>query len=88
MVDRLMRGPASLSELAEPLDMTLSAVGQHLKVLERSGLVTSRKVGRIRTCQLEAAELKRAERWIADRRARWESRLDKLGTLLTEEKPC
>lgn len=85
MVDRLMRGPASLSELAEPLDMSLSAVGQHLKVLEGCGLVSSEKLGRVRTCRLEAAALKRAEKWLADRRATWEARLDKLGDVLARK---
>ena len=89
MVDRLCRGPASVSELAEPLDMTLSAVVQHLAVLEASGLVTSRKVGRVRTCRIETRVLRGAEQWIAGRRASWESRLDRLGKYLaeTEAKP-
>jgi DNA-binding transcriptional ArsR family regulator len=84
MVERLARGPASVSELAEPLDMTLSAVVQHLAVLEASGLVRSQKVGRVRTCRLSPVDLQGAERWIAERRAAWESRLDRLGEFLAE----
>jgi len=84
MVERLARGPASVSELAEPLEMTLSAVVQHLAVLEASGLVRSQKVGRVRTCRIEPVALQGAERWIAARRASWESRLDKLGEFLAE----
>jgi DNA-binding transcriptional ArsR family regulator len=86
MVDRLSRSPASVSELAEPLEMTLSAVIQHLKVLEESGLVRSEKVGRVRTCRVEPAALRVAETWISDRRAAWESKLDRLGDLLAEQK--
>src|SRR5712672_3303406 len=84
MVERLARGPASVSELAEPLDMTLSAVVQHLAVLEASGLVRSEKVGRVRTCRIEPAALRSAERWISERRASWERRLDRLGDFLSE----
>ena len=75
-----------MSELAEPLEMTLSAVIQHLKVLEESGLVRSEKVGRVRTCRVEPAALRVAETWISDRRAAWESKLDRLGDLLAEQK--
>ena len=82
MVERLCRGPASVSELARPLDMTLSAVVQHLAVLEASGLVRSEKVGRVRTCRVETAALRTAERWIAERRTLWERRLDRLGEYL------
>lgn len=84
MVERLSRGPASVSELAEPLDMTLSAVVQHLAVLEASGLVRSEKVGRVRTCRIEPQALHTAERWISERRASWERRLDRLGAFLAE----
>jgi DNA-binding transcriptional ArsR family regulator len=87
MVERLSRGPASVSELAEPLDMTLSAVVQHLSVLEATGLVRSEKVGRVRTCQMAAGSLETAEKWIADRRATWEQRLDRLGEFLTDTDP-
>src|SRR5882762_4870303 len=85
MVDRLSRGPASVSELAKPLDMSLSAVVQHLQVLEASGLVRSEKAGRVRTCRLEPLALQTAEEWIAERRATWERRLDRLGDYLAEQ---
>ncbi len=85
MVERLCRGPASVSELAQPLHMTLSAVVQHLAVLEASGLVKSEKVGRVRTCHVETAALRTAERWITERRTTWERRLDRLGQFLVEQ---
>ena len=86
MVERLSRGPASVSELAAPLDMTLAAVVQPLQVLEGSGVVRTEKVGRVRTCRIEPAVLGTAEDWIAKRRALWERRLDSLGDLLAERK--
>ena len=82
MVVRLCGGPASVSELAEPLSMSMSAVVQHLAVLEASGLVTSQKVGRVRTCRIEPKALRTVEQWIADRRMLWENRLDRLGEFL------
>jgi len=85
MVERLSRGPASVKELAAPLAMSLPAVLQHLRVLEDSGLIRSQKAGRVRTCRLEPAALQAAEQWIADRRAQWAGRLDRLETYLTEE---
>ncbi len=84
IVDRLARGPASVSELAAPFAMSLPAVVQHLQVLEASGLVRSQKVGRVRTCRIEPTALQGAERWIAERRAAWERRLDRLGEFLAE----
>jgi DNA-binding transcriptional ArsR family regulator len=84
MVDRLSRGPTSVSELARPLPMSLPAVVQHLQVLEAAGLVSSRKLGRVRTCQVESLALSRAEQWINDRRTGWERRLDRLGDFLAE----
>lgn len=78
MVERLSRGPATVSALAEPLEMTLSAVVQHLAVLEASGIVRSEKVGRVRTCRIEPGALRAAEQWIHDRRTTWERRLDRL----------
>jgi DNA-binding transcriptional ArsR family regulator len=84
MVERLARGPASVSELARPLDMSLAAVVQHVQVLEASGLVRSAKVGRVRTCTIEPAVLRTAEQWISERRTRWEHRLDRLGDFLAE----
>ncbi|EHK52417.1 ArsR/SmtB family transcription factor [Allomesorhizobium alhagi] len=85
MVDRLSKGPASVSQLAEPLDMSLSAVVQHLQVLEASGLVRTEKVGRVRTCTIEPKALSLAEKWISDRRTLWERRLDRLGEYLAEQ---
>jgi DNA-binding transcriptional ArsR family regulator len=82
MVDRLMDGPASVSELARPLSISMPAVVQHLHVLEASGVVRSQKVGRVRTCELEPRTLSTAERWIRERRAAWEERLDRLGEFL------
>lgn len=87
MVDRLSRGPATVSELAKPLAMSLSAVMQHLQVLETSGLVCSAKEGRVRTCRIEPKALKTAEAWIAERRSTWEQRLDRLGDFLNETDP-
>jgi DNA-binding transcriptional ArsR family regulator len=84
IVERLSRGPASVSELAEPLPMSLSAVVQHLQVLQVSGLVSSEKVGRVRTCRIEPAALRPVERWIGARRSSLERRLDRLGEYLAE----
>jgi DNA-binding transcriptional ArsR family regulator len=84
MVDRLSRGPASVSELAKPLTMSLAAVVQHVQVLESSGLVRTEKVGRVRTCSIEPAALRTAEHWINERRTLWERRLDRLGDYLAE----
>jgi DNA-binding transcriptional ArsR family regulator len=86
MVERLASGPATVSELAAPLPMSLAGVLQHLKVLEDSGLVTSEKKGRVRTCRIDPAMLGAAERWVAERRAMWERNLDRLGKFLGEEK--
>ena len=82
MVERLSRGPASVSELAQPLAMSLPAVMQHLQVLETSGLIHTEKVGRVRTCRIEPVPLRRAEQWISARRSGWERRLDRLGDYL------
>ncbi len=87
MVERLSRGSASVSELAAPFDMSLPAIVQHLKVLEDSGLVTTEKVGRVRTCTIDTAALSRAEKWINDRRVGWERRLDRLGAFLDALEP-
>jgi DNA-binding transcriptional ArsR family regulator len=84
IVERLSLGPATVSELAEPLPMSLSAVVQHLKVLQVSGLVSSEKVGRVRTCRIEPAALRPVERWIGARRSSLERRLDRLGEYLAE----
>ena len=85
MVERLCRGPASVKELARPLAMSLSAVVQHLQVLESSGLVRSEKSGRVRTCTIQPAVLLSAEDWFAERRKHWEHKLDRLATYLAED---
>lgn len=82
MVERISQGPVSVSRLAEPLDMTLAAVVQHLQVLEESGLVKTEKTGRVRTCSIDPGGLAVMERWIAERRSVWDKRLDRLGDLL------
>ena len=92
MVERLTLGPASVSELAEPLAMSLAAVVQHVQVLEACGVVKTEKVGRTRMCRIERAAMTAAEQWITDRRRGWEDRLDRLGDVLngvagTEERP-
>ena len=78
IVERLCRGPASVSDLAKPLTISLPGVVQHLQVLEGAGLIRSEKIGRVRTCRIEAAALRDAERWMNDRRREWEQRLDRL----------
>ena len=82
MIERLTQGSASVSELAAPFQMSLPAVVQHLQVLEQSGLVTTQKVGRVRTCTIDTGALSLAEKWINDRRIGWEKRLDRLGAFL------
>ena len=83
MLARLSRGPASVSELARPLPISLPAVMQHLKSLEESGLVRSEKKGRVRTVRLEPNTLETAESWIAERRSEWEAQLDRFETYLS-----
>lgn len=87
MVERLSAGPVSVSQLAEPLPMSMSAVMQHLKILEAAGLVRSEKVGRVRTCRVEPEALTAAERWLNERRRSVERSLDRLGAFLDETKP-
>ncbi|HEV8019616.1 MAG TPA: metalloregulator ArsR/SmtB family transcription factor [Candidatus Lustribacter sp.] len=82
MVERLSRGPASVSELARPLPMALSSVMQHLAILEAEGLVRSHKVGRVRMCTFDPQLLRTAEAWIGAQRNEWEQRLDRLGDYL------
>lgn len=86
LVERLSRGPASVSELAAPFPMSMSAVVQHLKILEASGLIASEKTGRVRTCRVDAQALSAAERWINERRKSVERSLDRLGVFLDETK--
>lgn len=87
MVERLASGPATVSELAAPLPMSLAGAMLHLKVLEEAGLVSSEKKGRVRTCRVDPAMLSAAERWVAERRAVWERKLDRLGAFLDETMP-
>ena len=84
MVERLVQGPATVSELAKPLPMSLPAAMLHLKVLEESGLVTSQKTGRVRTCRIDPQMLSQAEKWVAERRQMWEHNLDRLGAFLDQ----
>jgi DNA-binding transcriptional ArsR family regulator len=85
LLDRLSRGPCSVSRLAEPLGVTVTAVAQHLLVLEQCGLARSEKQGRVRTAHIETAGFLALERWIGEHRQRWEERLDRLGDILDEE---
>jgi len=85
IVERLVSGPATVSELAGPFAMTLSAIGQHIQLLESCGLVRTAKVGRTRQVALATDALARAESWFASHRARWERRLDRLGDVLGED---
>lgn len=87
MVERLSLGPASVSELAEPLPMTMSAVVQHLKILEAAGLVSSEKLGRVRTCRLQIETVNRIEGWIAERKRFWEQQYDQLEAYLARTAP-
>jgi DNA-binding transcriptional ArsR family regulator len=80
----MTQGPATVSELAKPLPMSLPAAMLHLKVLEACGLVTSHKQGRVRTCRIDPARLSLAEQWVGERRRMWEARLDRLGAFLGE----
>src|ERR1700760_4988234 len=84
IVERLSRRSSSVSQLAEPLAMSLPAVVQHLQVLEASGLVKTQKIGRVRSCTLDTLAMSQAERWINDRRTQWEQRLDRLGDFLEQ----
>jgi len=84
IVEKLSEGPLSVSRLATPLQITLTAVIQHLQVLEESGLVHTEKLGRVRTCRLDSAGFSALKQWIDDRRSTWERRLDRLGDLLAE----
>jgi DNA-binding transcriptional ArsR family regulator len=84
VIERLGAGPASVSELARPFDMTLAAVVQHVQVLEAAGLVQTQKIGRVRTVQIDPVGLRAAEQWLAARRTRVEQHLDRLADLLAE----
>jgi DNA-binding transcriptional ArsR family regulator len=84
VLERLVSGPASISELAAPFPVSLSAIGQHIQLLEASGLVRTSKAGRVRTVELAPETLEAAEQWFTTHRARWERRFDRLGALLSE----
>ncbi len=84
ILDRLSHGPLSVSALAAPLDITLTAVAQHLQILEESGLVHTEKLGRVRTCRIETTGFSALEQWIRDHRSLWQRRLDQLSDLLAE----
>lgn len=86
LIDRLARGPATVSDLAQPMQISLPAVMQHLAVLESCGLVVTEKVGRVRTCTLDPGAMTLAEVWINQRRQLWEHRLDALGRHLEDER--
>jgi DNA-binding transcriptional ArsR family regulator len=85
MLDRLSQGPVSVSALAAPLGITLTAVAQHLQILEECGLARTEKLGRVRTCRIESSGFDALEQWIRSHRTTWERRLDRLGDLLAEE---
>ena len=85
IVDRLVSGPTSVSRLAEPLGISLTAVTQHLQILEEAALVQTQKLGRVRTCRIEPAGFHHLEQWVRDHRTAWERKLDRLGTFLAEE---
>ncbi len=85
IIARLAKGPASVSELARPLKMSLPAVVQHLQLLEESGFVSSRKVGRVRTCRIEPKRLDAAQAWLAKQKSRWEAQVDALEAFLKED---
>jgi DNA-binding transcriptional ArsR family regulator len=85
ILDRLSLAPASVSQLAGPLAITLTAVTQHLAILEAGGLVRTEKVGRVRTCRIESAGFDALEQWIAQHRTEWEKRFDRLGQFLIDE---
>lgn len=85
MLDRLSRGPVSVSQLAGPLGITLTAVGQHLAILEECGLAVTEKVGRVRTCRIASAGLDALEKWVREHRTEWEQRMDRLRELLEDK---
>ena len=85
VVERLVSGPASVSELAEPFDMAGPSFLKHLRVLEEAGVVTSEKVGRVRTVRLAPDALAWVETWLRQHRRAWERRLDDLGNFLNED---
>jgi len=90
IVGVLGKGPASVSALAAPFPMALPSFMKHLAVLERSGVIRSNKVGRVRTCELRPKALSRAEQWMAEQRSMWEARSDRMAAFaekLHQENP-
>jgi len=85
LLERLSSGPASVSELAARVPVSLAAVVQHIQMLEDCGVITTKKAGRVRTCQLLPDGLAPAASWIEERRLQWEKRLDRLGAFLDEQ---
>lgn len=85
IVEMLSKGPSSVTRLATPLGITLTAVVQHLQILQESGLVHTEKIGRVRTCRLDVPGFSVLQRWMEDRRSAWERRLDRLGEMLDSE---
>lgn len=85
ILDRLSQAPTTVTRLADSQGITLTAVGQHLQILEECGLVHTEKLGRVRTCSIDPAGFNRLEQWIREHRSIWERRLDRLGALLDEE---
>lgn len=85
IIDRLTRGPASVSELAAPFPFSLAAIQQHVQLLEASGLITTEKRGRVRECRISTDAIAQVEQWLSERRLLWEHRFDRLGKLLESQ---
>jgi len=85
IVERLAQGPCSVSALAGPLGITLTAVAQHLQVLEEAGLAATEKLGRVRTCRIDTAGMDAIQTWVREHRPLWERRLDRLGKVFEED---
>ena len=86
VIARLARGPASVSDLAKPLAMSLPAITPHIKLLEESGFVTSKKIGRVRTCELAPKRLKAAQNWLEQQRHAWEARFDAMDAFVLSQR--
>jgi DNA-binding transcriptional ArsR family regulator len=86
VLERLVAGPCSVSDLAGPFKMAMSSFLQHLNVLARGGLIRTKKIGRVRTVEMNPAKLRVAESWLVARREQWESRLDRLDQFLLKQK--
>lgn len=87
VVSRLMKGPAPVKELAAPFEMGLPSFMKHLRVLEDDGLISSEKVGRVRTCRINAEKLAAAESWLSEQRALWQARTDRLADYVENQMP-